>query len=290
MELRQLEQFVAVAEEGQFTRAAARCTIAQSALSTAIRSLERDLGAALFVRTTRKVTLTAAGAALLAEARRTLAAAAAARAAVGDVQQLVRGTLAVGGIPTFSLLNQLDLLHRFRTAHPGVEIRYSRSTSVALIDDVRAGRLDVAFVSLPVRPPEGVRVRELAARPVELICRRDHRLAGRHAVGLADLAQESFVGPPPGSVGYEFVDRVFAAAGTERRVPYEVNDVGAMLDFVAYGMGVGLLVRELASGRPELCAVPLCEEELVWRVGVITPPEPLTPAVRELLRLLDEVR
>jgi len=84
MELRQLEQFVAVAEERQFTRAANRCSIAQSALSTSIRSLENELGAPLFLRTTRRVTLTEAGQALLTEARRTLTAAETARTAVHD--------------------------------------------------------------------------------------------------------------------------------------------------------------------------------------------------------------
>lgn len=289
MELRQLEQVVAVAEEGQFTRAAARCAIAQSALSTSIRALERELGAPLFLRTTRRVTLTVAGRALLTEARRTLAAAAAARAAVGDVQRLLRGSLAVGGVPTFSLLDQPDLLHRFQTRHPGVDIRYIRGTSMELIEDVRNARLDIAFVSVPNRPLEGVIVRDLATSPVALICRHDHRLADRRQVDLNELAGEVFVGAPPGSVGYEAIDRVFAAAGTGRRVPLEVNDVGAMLDFVEHGLGVTLLVRELAAGRPGLCTVPLSETGMVWRLGVLTPPESqVTPAVRELLTLIDD--
>jgi DNA-binding transcriptional LysR family regulator len=289
MELRQLEQFVAVAEEGQFTRAATRCTIAQSALSTSIRALERELGAALFVRTTRRVALTAAGRALLTEARRTLAAAAAARTAVHDVQALVRGTLNVGGIPTFSLLDQPALLQRFRTRHPGVEIRYIRNASTALIEDVREARLDAAFISLPNRPPAGLTVREIASSPAVFVCRNDHPLADRTQVGLEELAGECFVGMPPGSIGYQAIDRVFAASGTERQVPFEVNDVAAMLDFIEHGIGVTLMVKELAANRPQLCTIPLAESGMVWRLGVIAPPdEQITPAARALLDLLEQ--
>ncbi|PLW73181.1 LysR family transcriptional regulator, partial [Streptomyces sp. DJ] len=96
MELRHLEHFVAVSEEQHFTRAAERLHIAQSGLSASVRSLERELGADLFTRTTRQVRLTEAGRALLVEARRTLASAAAAREAVAAVRGLLRGTLAVG--------------------------------------------------------------------------------------------------------------------------------------------------------------------------------------------------
>lgn len=287
MELRQLEQFIAVAEEGQFTRAAIRCTIAQSALSTSIRSLERELGAPLFVRTTRRVELTQAGIALLPEARHTVAAAAAAHAAVQEVQGLLRGSLSVGGVPTFSLLDQPDLLRRFRAEHPGVEIRYQRGASPTLIEEVRDGRLDVAFVSLPGSPPADLRVIEITAAPAMLVCRPDHRLAGHRAVSFDELAKETFVGAPVGSMGYQAIDRVFIAAGTERRVPYEVNDVTTALDFVECGLGVTLMVEAVAASRPSLRAVPLADSTMRWAIGAVTQPaERLGPAARALLDLL----
>src|SRR5260370_19031886 len=124
MELRQLERFLAVAEQGHFTRAASRCRISQSALSASIRSLERELDSRLFVRTTRKVELTEAGRVLLEEARRTLGAAASARESVLAVRGLLPGSLRVGGIPTPGLLDPAALLARFRHHHPTVDIRY----------------------------------------------------------------------------------------------------------------------------------------------------------------------
>ena len=96
MELRQLELFVAVAEEGQFTRAATRCGIAQSGLSASIRSLEKELDAQLFHRTTRRVTLTDVGRALLSEARRTLSAAETARTVVRETKALLRAASSRG--------------------------------------------------------------------------------------------------------------------------------------------------------------------------------------------------
>src|SRR3954469_4206257 len=98
MELRQLEYFVTVAEECHFTRAAKRLHVAQSGLSSAIRSLERELGASLFIRSTRRVDLTPAGRALLVEARRALSATDAARDAVAAVQGLMRGSLGGGSV------------------------------------------------------------------------------------------------------------------------------------------------------------------------------------------------
>src|SRR5262249_60269980 len=125
MELRQLEHFLAVAQEGHFTRAASRCRMSQSALSASIRSLERELDSRLFVRTTRKVELTEAGRVLLEEARRTLAAAASARESVLAVRGLLRGSLRGGGIPTPGLLAQAAPPARLRGQPPPVGTRYA---------------------------------------------------------------------------------------------------------------------------------------------------------------------
>jgi DNA-binding transcriptional LysR family regulator len=287
MELRQLEQFVAVAEERHFTRAAARCHIAQSALSTSIQALERELGAALFLRTTRRVQLTEAGRALLAEARRTLTAAAAARDAVHDVQNVVRGSLRVGGIPTPGFLAQAAVLARFRTLHPRVEIRYTRGTSMSLIAGIQRGELDLALVTRPSRLPADLAATDLLTEPVTLVCRPDHRLAQRKRVSPQELRGEIFVTGPPGSVGYEAIDRVYAAGAAERNVPFEVNDVITMLEFVANGLGITLLPEHFASSHPDLRAIPLTGHTLTWTLAAVTPSsDRTTAAARALLQLL----
>ena len=287
MELRQLAQFVAIADEGQFTRAAARCGIAQSALSASIRSLENELDAQLFRRTTRRVALTEVGRALLTEARRTLSAAETARNVVYETKALLRGRLTVGGISTFGLLDQPDLLRRFSASHPGIEIHYRRDASGALIADVRDGTLAIAFVSLPPQLPAGLRTIVITKAPIMFCCRADHRLADRRKVTIQELAEESFVGAPPGAVGVELVDRVFAAAGTQRTVTYQVYDLGTTLDFVEQGLGVTLMIEALTVGRPDLRTIPIADQSLVWTLAAVIPPEEkTTAAARELINLI----
>jgi DNA-binding transcriptional LysR family regulator len=272
MELRQLEQFVAVAEERHFARAAARCDVVPSAVSTAVRVLERELGVVLM---------------FLAEARKVLAAAAFARTSVGDMRNLLRGSLRVGGIPTFGLLDQPALLHRMHQMHPGLAIRYTRGTSTALLEDVHAGRLDVAVLSLPEFVPADLSVVEIARGQVLMACHSGHRLADRESVCLNDLAAECFVAPEPGSRGRDYIDRIFARAGVQPNVPYEVNDVATMLDFIETGLGVGLVIEPIAVGRRGLRAIPIEEHVFTWRVGVVAPSaEQLVPAARALLELI----
>src|SRR5512142_603745 len=177
VELRHLEYFVAVAEERHFTRAAERLRVAQSGLSASIRALERELGAELFVRHTRRVDLTDAGRALLAEAHRTLASAAAARDAVDAVRGLLRGRLTVGSEQCLGVIDLPPVLAAFRRAHPGVEIRLRYAGSGHLVEEVRLGRLNLGFVALPGPAPEGVRLLPIATEPMVLLCHPGHALA-----------------------------------------------------------------------------------------------------------------
>src|SRR5690606_24467823 len=137
MELRQLEYFVAVAEERNFTRAAERVHVSQSGISAQIRQLERELGATLFDRSTRTVTLTPAGRAALDHARAARAAAAAVDQAVSDVTGLLRGRPTVGMVIGCTLTPLFDALAAFHRAHPGVELSLWEDNSDRLVDGVR---------------------------------------------------------------------------------------------------------------------------------------------------------
>ena len=244
MELRQLEYFVAVAEECHFTRAAKRVHVAQSGLSASIRSLETELGAPLFVRSTRQVELTDAGRALLVEARRALGSVDAARDAVAAVQGLLRGSLSVGSLQCLHVVHLPAVLAAFHGSHPGVEIRLRQGGTADLVDEVRAGRIDVAFVTRS--PDRDVRMSTLASEPLVLACAPDHPLAGRASVALPELVGESFVDFNAGWGTRDVVDRTLAAAGVDRRVGVEVNDVHSLLDFVGFGLGVALVPRSFS--------------------------------------------
>ncbi|WP_055590646.1 LysR family transcriptional regulator [Peterkaempfera griseoplana] len=291
MELRHLEYFVAVAEERHFTRAARRLMVSQSGLSASIRALERELGTPLFVRTTRSVELTGAGHALLGDAARALASVRAGRAAVAAVQGLLRGTLSVGTEQCIAGVDVAALLARFRAAHGGVEVRLRQAGSAALVEDVAAGRADLAFVALCGAAPETVRLIPLVREPMVAVCRADHPLADAPRVTAELLGGEAFVDFHADWGTRAVTDRLFTSAGVDRRVALEVNDVHSLLDLVHHGLGVAVvpLAYTRKPQAAELRTLPLADAAAhSWQVAVAVPADDrLGPAARELLRLLD---
>jgi DNA-binding transcriptional LysR family regulator len=288
MELRQLERFVAVAEALHFTRAAARLHIVQSGLSSSIRSLEDELGAELFVRTTRGVRLSDAGRALLPEARRVLAAAASARDVVDAVQGVVRGAVGIGSPPAGMLpretLDVPEALRRFSVAHPYVEIRLRQASAGVLVQSVREGTLDFALIALPGYVPQGVRATSIAVEPMVLACGAGHRLADQRSVSLAMLQDEVFVDFPEDWGARIAIDRAFASLNLERRSAFIVNELETVLRVVAEGLAVALLPRTVAEPVPGVCFVPLREPAPVWELALIVPNDGrLSCAAQELL-------
>jgi DNA-binding transcriptional LysR family regulator len=260
MELRHLTVFVAVAEEASFTRAADRLHMVQSAVSASVRGLERELGAALFERTTRRVELTDAGQALLPEARHVLTAVTAAREAVDQVSGGLRGTLRLGTMQGQAMrpISVPRLLARFRAEHPGVEVHVSHTGgSVRMADEVRTGRLDLAFVSLPERRPAGLTLTRLSRERMQIACAPDHPLAARAEVDLAALADEPFAEFPEGWGTRMSTDHSFLAAGARRTIVYEVNDVASVIEFVANGLAVALIAPSLVVAGDEVALVPV---------------------------------
>jgi DNA-binding transcriptional LysR family regulator len=287
MELRQLAHFVAVVEEKTFTRAAARSHLSQSALSASVRALERELDATLFLRTTRRVALTDEGRALLPNARRALEAARDAGSAVQGAKGRLGGSLSVGGIQTRMTINQAEFLARFHQRHPAVSLRYTTGVSASLIDEVRRGRIDAAFIVLPPRTPSDLEVRRLATLQTMFVCRPDHPLAGLERVDAEMLKDETFIGMPR-SVTHGAVGQLLRANDDRNRAALEVSDVGTILEFVAHGLGIALLAREDALSRPPLMAIPFSDPTMVWTVGVVTPTaRRRTAATDALLELLD---
>lgn len=275
MELRQLSYFVAVAEECHFTRAAKRLHVAQSGLSASVRALERELGAELFVRNTRQVRLTPAGAALLAEARRTLAASDACAAAVAAVQGLLRGTLAIGSLQCLHVVHMPAVLAGFVSAHPGLDVELRQGGSGELTSLVAQGKLDVAFVSRPAAYPDEVVVTSLATEPLVLACAPDHALASADRVPAAALAGERFVDFAPDWGTRDLVDSVVGA----RHVALEVTDVHSLLDLVACGLGVALVPQSFSVKTDRVRFIGLAEPVPRWETVTVTANPPSAAAV-----------
>ncbi|GAA0918818.1 LysR family transcriptional regulator [Streptomyces thermoalcalitolerans] len=290
MELRHLQHFVAVAEERHFTRAAERLMVSQSGLSASIRSLERELRTPLFVRTTRRVTLTEAGRALLGEAERILAQVRAAYEAVAAVQGVLRGTLSLGTEQCVAGVYVAGLLAAFRRQHPDVEIRLRQAGSGALAEEVAAGRLDLAFAYRTRADTDQLRSVSLAGEPMTVLCHPGHRLAASGAaLTPQDVGGEVFVDFHPDWGPRRTTDAVFAAAGIRRTVALEVNDVHSLLDLVDENLGIAVVPRHFRHKRPSLTALPLKESTgAEYETVALLPPEQATsPAARALVALLE---
>lgn len=249
MDLRQLECFLVVAEERNFTRAARRLNLVQSGLSRTIRLLEEELGGALFVRNTRRVDPTPAGKVLIEEAQRVLGAAREARLAVTQVNGLARGQLRLGSMQSLAPFVDLPVsLGRFRGTLPGIDIELRFDGAADLLAEVDAGRLDVVFTQ-PGGLGAGTTMRMLACEDLVLITAPGHPLAGAAAPELADLAGETFVDLKPDWGMRRLIDRSFARVERVRRTGFEVNDVAMVLDLVAEGLGVALVPESIAATR-----------------------------------------
>jgi DNA-binding transcriptional LysR family regulator len=273
MTLRHLNHFVAVAEEGSFTRASDRLGVVQSAVSATVRSLERELGVELFERSTQHVALSDAGTVLLPEARNTLAAAAAARDAIAELRGGLRGTLTIGTMQALKAVDLPSLLVAFNREHPHVDLRvlHAKGGSVELAERLRHGELDVAFLSLPERRPPGIEATVLAEESIALACRPDHPLSSRTAVDLADLADETFIDSPAGWGTRIANDAAFARAGVRRAVMLEVDDVPDLLAMVRAGLGVALFPPSLAGAGDGIELVPIRRYAPTFEISVATP-------------------
>ncbi|WP_189700692.1 LysR family transcriptional regulator, partial [Streptomyces chromofuscus] len=285
MELRHLQHFVAVAEDQHFTRAAERLMVSQSGLSASIRALERELRTPLFVRTTRRVTLTPAGRALLGEAERILAQVRSAHEAVAAVQGVLRGMLALGTEQCVAGVNVARLLAAFRRRHPHVEICLRQAGSGALAEEVAAGRLDLAFAVRTQEDTDQLRSVPLSSEPMTVLCHPTHRLAGAGAaVTPNELGGEVFVDFHPDWGPRQTTDAAFARAGVRRSVDMEVNDVHSLLDLLDEDLGVAVVPHHFRHKRPSLTALPLkgIGEAVYETVALLPPPEATSPAARAL--------
>jgi DNA-binding transcriptional LysR family regulator len=275
MDLRHLEHFVAVADARNFTRAAERLHIVQSAVSASIRTLERDLQAELFNRTTQRVELTHAGAMLLPQARRILAEVQTARDLVADVRDGLRGTLTIGTMQALSggTLDIPRLLAGFRESHPLLEVhlRFAANGSAELAEQLRDGQLDVAILSLPDRRPMGVSTTRLAREAMMLVCAPEHRLAKRKSVGISELGGEPFIDHPEGWGTRVAIDQSFASAGVRRRVVFEVGDTLSVVNLVRHGFGVGLLPPSIVPVGEGLRLVPVRGKAPHWEISLGVP-------------------
>lgn len=284
MELRQLECFVAVAEEGTFTAAAARLHVAQPGVSAQVRKLERELGEDLFDRSGRTVRLTQVGTAALPHARSALEAVASTRLAADALIGLVRGHVAVGMLTACATNDVPEVLAAYHRDHPAVEIRLTEDRADRLVEALRDGRLDLALVALGPDLPDGIEIRVLADEPVVAAVAREDALASRSRVTLRDLVPRALISLPRGSGIRAVLDDACARAGVHPRIGLEASSPGVVADLAARGLGVAILPESVARARVRdvhpLAITPAIRGRVAfaWRAGPAA-----SPAARALV-------
>ncbi len=291
MEQRQLQFFVAVAEELNFTRAARRTHAVQSTVSASIRALERNLGTALFERDTARVALTEAGQALLPEARRALDQLDQARAAVDGLRAGVTGSLRAGTLSGLTAVDLQALVGDFRKRHPGVRLSLTTAASgtEGLLESLRTHSLDVAFVGVQSLTVPGLHLEEIATYQPRLLVPPGHPIAGRSSVAAAEVAGEDFIDLPPGFCNRVRTDNDFRRAGITRTVAVEVSDLSAIPGFVDAGIGLALVPPLATEAGTGVVPVPLDPPAATWSLAVARLAGPVpSRAAAAFLELVDE--
>ena len=278
MELRQLEYFSAVARHGHFTRASEELNVAQPAVSQQIKRLEAELGVELLHRSTRRVELTEAGAALLARANRVLAEIEAARQELSEFAGLLRGTVEIGTIPVSSL-DTPGLLEAFRDVHPEIGLHLHEQSLAVLLPMLRGDRLDLLFaLADPADLGDDIDGVVLFHEELVVVVADDHPLARRSWVRLATIADEPLIRFRSGSALQGAIDDEFGRAGATPRFAFETLELEMMRALASRGLGVALLPNGyLLREGPPVVAVPLRPRvqlpvSLLWRVDRKLPP------------------
>jgi DNA-binding transcriptional LysR family regulator len=250
MELRHLRYFLAVAEEGNFTRAAARLGIGQPPLSQQIRDLETEIGAMLFHRVPHGAELTAAGAAFLPEAKAALAAAEKARLAAQSANRGETGRLSLG-FTASSAFNPIvsTTIRRFQARWPDVQLSLTEMNTLGLMQKLERGELDATFMRPGLDDPDGIRLKRLPDEPMVVALPASHPLAKQKVLPLALLAKEPFI-LFPRLVGLSLYDDVVRAcheAGFDLKVAQEAPQISSVVNLVAADLGVSIVPASISQ-------------------------------------------
>jgi DNA-binding transcriptional LysR family regulator len=295
VDLRALECFVAVSDEGSFSRAGERLGIAQPSVSQQVRKLETELSTILFERGSRGVVLTAAGAALLGSARRVLAATGELEAAASERAGQLSGSLDVGVVDGLEDTAFPDALAVLRRRHPLLELRLQDGTSSVLLEHLASRRLDAVVIAHPPRAlPEQLGSRLLLEEELVVLglvgaSNEDEDSDEDDRVALKDVGPEVTVSYPPESGVRLLIDAAARQVGATLRFPYTTNDPSLHVALARAGLGAALTVGSsetlaAAAGMSVRRVAPpiMLRKVLVW----IREPRP-SRAVEELVAAFD---
>lgn len=272
IELRHLRYFIAVAEELHFGHAAARLNISQPPLSQQIQILEQQIGARLFARTNRSVSLTEAGRQFLADSRQILsqvddAAARAARLHHGET-----GELRIGFTSSAPFIKAVsDTLSTFRRRYPDVHIQTRETNTREQIVPLNEGALDLGLMR-NTQLPDTLAWERVLREPLLAMVPRDHPLASQPRVSLRELAREPFVffDPHVGTGLYDDILGLMRRYDLTPAITQEVGEAMTIIGLVAAGLGVSILPASFRRVQLlEMCWLPIEEQDAVSEMWLV---------------------
>lgn len=273
MDMRQIEFFLAVAEQQNFTRAAESSHVSQPGLSSSIRSLERELHAQLFDRTPRGVTLTPAGLVFLPHARRMVEDVAAVRREVQESVGNPGGRLRVGAERCLGdLVDLADLLATFHDLLPTVRLVTVQAGVEDLAGHLSHGDLDVVVLGESPRVAlTGLERIGLSEDAFEAVMAVDHPLASFETVSLAQIATYPLANLAPGWSARQVIEQAFADALLTPRNDYSLNDLPTLFDVVRKGLAIAVVPAAVGGKRSasDLVHRPLGGIDTSWKVDVL---------------------
>jgi DNA-binding transcriptional LysR family regulator len=281
-----LQHFVAVCEEGNIARAAAREALVASALSKRIAALESEIGVPLLMRGRRGVEPTPAGQALLARAREVLAGLDQLRAELQGWGQGVQGSVRVLASPSVLAESLPDDVAAFVNRHPAIRISLDERMSPAIVRGLREGSADVGVLWDHINDLAGLQVLPWRSDRLVVAMAPGHALARRPVLRFADTLDQASINVAPGGQMDQLLRRQAALLGRLPAYRMQVSSIDAACRLVAAGLGLAILPREAATphaGAGRLAFVPLAEPWAVRRFVLVTRGQPLLSAAAAAL-------
>ena len=294
MEVAQLRALVAIQQEGTFTKAAERLHLSQSALSQQIKALEQELGAPLFERRGRRITITAVGELTLARATQVLLQLEQLHVDIGELLALHQGQVRIGTSDTICLYLLPEVIQTFRQTYPQIEIHLTNRPSQEVVSLLHAGAIDFGIVTLPVQG-QGVETSYLCDRQDVAVCAPGHRLAQNASahlgLSITALAEEQLLLLERGTTSRAFLDQLFLQVGVVPQA-MELGSIEVLKRYAELNLGIAIVPSmavqaEIATGRLHLLPLPWAPPRAI---GVVSRRNSYrTPAMQAFLALMNRL-
>jgi LysR family transcriptional regulator, cyn operon transcriptional activator len=289
MDFRQLEMFLAVAENSSFTLAGRHLHVAQSAISRKVGMLEEELGESLFKRVNKRIYLTPAGEVMLRYSRRVFQDLRTAALEVSEIGQMKRGSVRIGAGMTACMYVLPPVLEKFRSLYPNIETQVVTGTAENLLYQLRNNLLDLGILTLPVAQPDLQTIAFRTEEMVVLVSARHPTLAKRKSMPVKELAQHPLILFNRETATRKLLDKFFEQSGIRPLVAMESESVATIAPLVRINLGISIVPLPVAiepSTRKELHHIRLSDVTFTRQIGLVCQRSDYQPrAIRELIDL-----